>query len=72
MGSVKVAVRVRPFIQREIDLGTPLSVKMHDKSTTILDFAEDGKRTKTFAYDHSFWSHDGFEVDEKGLYIPAD
>ena len=54
MGSVKVAVRVRPFIQRELDLGTPLSVKMHEKSTTILDLTEDAKRTKTFHYDYSF------------------
>ena len=37
--------------------------------TTIKD--ELGQE-KTFTFDHSFWSHDGFENDEKGYSYPID
>lgn len=26
---------------------------------------------KTFTYDYSFWSHDGFRTDENGVNIPT-
>ena len=32
-----------------------------DKTSTSLIDSDGGK--KTFNYDYSFWSHDGFEVD---------
>lgn len=34
--SVKVAVRVRPFNQREIELDSKVCVDMHDKTTILL------------------------------------
>lgn len=55
--SVKVGVRVRPFNKREEQLGARLCVDMEGSQTFLLD-AEGGK--KTFNYDYSFWSHDGF------------
>eukprot|EP00288_Rhodomonas_lens_P002224 CAMPEP_0177731524 /NCGR_PEP_ID=MMETSP0484_2-20121128/22603_1 /TAXON_ID=354590 /ORGANISM="Rhodomonas lens, Strain RHODO" /LENGTH=972 /DNA_ID=CAMNT_0019244655 /DNA_START=136 /DNA_END=3050 /DNA_ORIENTATION=- len=55
--SVRVAVRVRPFNQREKDRNAKLCVRMLDKSTTLVN-PEDGKE-KTFTFDYSYWSHDG-------------
>lgn len=60
--SVQVAVRCRPFNQREIGLGSKLIVDMGGNQTFITD-PESGEK-KTFTYDYSFWSHDGFGVDE--------
>ncbi|XP_075169132.1 kinesin heavy chain 73 isoform X2 [Haematobia irritans] len=58
---IKVAVRVRPFNRREIELGTKCIVEM-DKQQTILhnppaiDKIESRKPPKTFAFDHCFLS----------------
>ncbi|VDM51755.1 unnamed protein product [Angiostrongylus costaricensis] len=54
---VKVAVRVRPFSKRELDLNTKGVVRMCD-GQTILDHISDDKQPKTFAFDHSFCSTD--------------
>ncbi|KAJ1351488.1 hypothetical protein KIN20_007501 [Parelaphostrongylus tenuis] len=54
---VKVAVRVRPFNKRELDLNTKGVVRMCD-GQTILDHISDEKQPKTFAFDHSFCSTD--------------
>ena len=69
--NIKVAIRVRPFNQRELDLKTELCVDMTDTQTNILK--EGGKEVeRTFAYDHCFWSHDSFVSDEKGYHHPED
>ncbi|KAM7345491.1 kinesin heavy chain 73 isoform 1-T1 [Cochliomyia hominivorax] len=58
---IKVAVRVRPFNRRELELGTKCIVEM-DKQQTILhnppaiDKIESRKPPKTFAFDHCFYS----------------
>ncbi|XP_041360770.1 kinesin-like protein KIF13A isoform X2 [Gigantopelta aegis] len=57
---VKVAVRLRPMNRREIEMGTKVIVDMRDNQT-ILQPLKDGhegarKTTKTFAFDHCFWS----------------
>lgn len=67
--SIKVAVRVRPFNQREIDLGAKCCVDMKGPMTTLLDFSKDGKN-RDFTFDYSFWSHDGFREDENGVFVP--
>ncbi|KJH45689.1 kinesin motor domain protein [Dictyocaulus viviparus] len=54
---VKVAVRVRPFNKRELDLNTKSVVRMCN-GQTILDHVSDDKQPKTFAFDHSFYSTD--------------
>ncbi len=59
--SVKVAVRVRPFNSREIDLQSKLIIEMNNNTTKITDVQTNEKRD--FTFDYSFWSHDGFETD---------
>ncbi|CAI4227030.1 unnamed protein product [Auanema sp. JU1783] len=54
---VKVAVRVRPFNKREIDLKTKSVVRMNH-GQTILEPSSDDKQLKTFAFDHSFYSQE--------------
>ncbi|KAF8817794.1 kinesin motor domain-containing protein [Cardiosporidium cionae] len=71
MSSVKVAVRVRPFTEREIQMGTKLCIHMQDSATTITNF-DDNQKTRTFSFDYSYWSHDGFEVEKNGYYSPVD
>lgn len=64
--SIQVAVRVRPFIKRELELKSKLCIEMQDQ-TTILH-SEDVHKTRQFTFDHSFWSHDGFSVSEGGVF----
>ncbi|XP_044257426.1 kinesin-like protein KIF13A isoform X2 [Tribolium madens] len=59
---IKVAVRVRPFNRRELELGTQCVVKMEKQQTllqqpTTLDKME-RKPPKSFAFDHCFCSVD--------------
>lgn len=65
--SIVVAVRVRPFNQREKDLKSKLCVRMKDNTTVLID--ENGNE-KVFSFDHSFWSHDGYEEDPQGYLKP--
>lgn len=58
--NVKVAVRVRPFNAREKQRNAKLIVAMSGNSTKITN-PEDANDTKTFAFDYSYWSHDGFK-----------
>jgi len=53
--AIKVAVRVRPFNDREKEMKSPLCVSMAGESTTI---TSDGQAPKTFTFDYSYWSHD--------------
>ena len=59
--SVKVAVRVRPYNQREKD--SHCVIDMVGNTTIIRD--EQGSE-KPFAFDYSFWSHDSFQMREDG------
>jgi len=59
--SVKVAVRVRPFNAREKD--SQCIIDMNGQTTTIKD--EIGQE-RSFTFDYSFWSHDGFRAREDG------
>ncbi|XP_052131193.1 kinesin-like protein KIF13A, partial [Frankliniella occidentalis] len=59
---IKVAVRVRPFNRRELELGTDCVVEM-DSDQTILHHPNtldkmERKHPKTFAFDHCFDSLD--------------
>ncbi|XP_035672863.1 kinesin-like protein KIF16B [Branchiostoma floridae] len=64
MASVKVAVRVRPLNQRELDLKSGSIIEMEAKRTTItnMKMAEGAEgdhgreRQKHFYYDYSYWS----------------
>ena len=61
--SVKVAVRVRPFNAREQSEGAELCVEMDGKLTRLRE--KQTGRTKDFYFDYSYWSHDGFRVDDQ-------
>lgn len=71
--SVKVAVRVRPFNDRENGLDTKLCVEMRGAQTIIKDLdnlAGPGKPAeRTFTFDYSFQSHNGFEMDDDGVAV---
>lgn len=65
MASVKVAVRVRPFNQRELEMNTSEIIKMEGKKTIITNVkispgladSDFGRtRLKEFTFDHSYWS----------------
>ena len=66
--SVKVGVRVRPFNAREKDRESKCIIEMIQNQTRIHD---DAGGEKTFTFDHSFWSHDGFETLESGYFKPV-
>ena len=66
--SVQVAVRVRPFNQREVDLNSKVIIGMKG-STTILKSLDDPKKDKDFTFDFSFWSHDQFKINEDGMVV---
>lgn len=66
--SVQVAVRVRPYNQREIQEGAVLCISMSGQQTTI--FNKSTNYSKQFIFDYSYWSHDGFiENEDSGLFI---
>ena len=62
--SVKVAVRVRPFNDREKEAGSQCIVRMKGAVTTLIN--PETQEERDFAFDFSYWSHDGFETDEAG------
>ena len=65
--SVKVAIRVRPFNEREKKLGSELCVKMrNDVQVVLLD--DQGKDARKFNFDYAIWSHDSYKMDKQGYY----
>ena len=66
--NVKVAVRVRPFNDREKALNAVCCVDMQGPTTLLKDI-ENGKEDKVFSFDYSFWSHDGFKSDDTGMSV---
>lgn len=63
--SVKVAVRVRPFNDRERQGGSGCCVTMKGATTSIYDTL--AGKDKPFTFDYSFWSTDGYHVDDDGI-----
>jgi hypothetical protein len=43
---------------------------MSGRVTTIVHPVS--KESHTFAFDHSYWSHDGFSEDERGVSVPVE
>eukprot|EP00931_Biecheleriopsis_adriatica_P023848 TRINITY_DN14980_c0_g1_i1.p1 TRINITY_DN14980_c0_g1~~TRINITY_DN14980_c0_g1_i1.p1 ORF type:complete len:1119 (+),score=240.91 TRINITY_DN14980_c0_g1_i1:87-3443(+) len=56
--TIKVAVRVRPLLQRELDSGASLAVAVHQNAVTV----NTGSQQKTFGFDHAYWSVDPKDV----------
>ncbi len=59
--AVRVAVRVRPFNSREIAREAKLIIDMKGNTTYISDPSALTEEPKSFSFDFSYWSHDGFE-----------
>uniref|UniRef100_A0A8C5CVZ4 Kinesin family member 1B n=1 Tax=Gadus morhua TaxID=8049 RepID=A0A8C5CVZ4_GADMO len=56
-GSVKVAVRVRPFNSREMGKDSKCIIHMQGNSTTISNPKFPKEPAKNFSFDYSYWSH---------------
>ncbi|GCC34419.1 hypothetical protein chiPu_0012892 [Chiloscyllium punctatum] len=67
--SVQVAVRVRPFNQMEKDAGSCCIISMVLNSITVCH-PRNRNNTKTFLFDLSYWSHNGFIKNKEGILIP--
>ena len=68
--SVKVAVRVRPFNQREKDANSTLVIDMAGNQTLIKK-PKSNDEPRKFAFDFSYYSHDGFKTESNGYFSPA-
>ena len=66
--NVKVAVRVRPFNKREKGRNAQAIIAMNGNSTTITN--PDNNETKSFTFDYSYWSFDGFKEEKSGYMAP--
>ncbi|XP_070565342.1 kinesin-like protein KIF28P isoform X2 [Ptychodera flava] len=67
--NVKVAVRVRPFNDRERNKDARCIVNMVGKSTELFNPDEPKSEPKRFTFDYSYWSHDGFKETEPDRYL---
>ncbi|VDK53767.1 unnamed protein product [Anisakis simplex] len=71
--SIIVAVRVRPFNERELQRKAQLIIDMPDgQHTSIRNPAVPNEEPKWFTFDHSYWSHDGFIEEENGYFKGVD
>ena len=43
---------------------------MEGNSTTIWDVADEERSKRSYTFDYSYWSHDGFHLAENGLSVP--
>ncbi|XP_033755330.1 kinesin-like protein KIF28P isoform X3 [Pecten maximus] len=68
---VKVAVRVRPFNQREKDRKAHLMIKMSGQMTSITNPETPSEEPKKFSFDYSYWSHDGMVESSAGVFEPT-
>nr|CAB3259102.1 kinesin-like protein KIF28P [Phallusia mammillata] len=65
--SIKVAVRVRPFNEREKSKDSKCAISMRGNTTTITN--PNTGETKDFTFDRSYWSHDGFRELDNGQLV---
>ena len=68
--SIQVGVRVRPFNSREKERESECIIQMPGQNQTKIK-DENGKE-RTFTFDHSFWSHDGYKVLDDGYLQPVE
>ena len=68
--SIQVGVRVRPFNGREKERESECVIQMPGQNQTKIK-DEQGKE-RTFTFDHSFWSHDGYKVLDDGYLQPVE
>ncbi|PIO69513.1 kinesin motor domain protein [Teladorsagia circumcincta] len=70
--NVVVAVRVRPFNDREKGRKAQLIIEMPDGQRTCIRDPNNPSDEKWFTFDHSYWSHDGFKTEKDGYFSPED
>ncbi|XP_025096208.1 kinesin-like protein KIF28P [Pomacea canaliculata] len=70
--NIRVAVRVRPFNTREITRNAALIIGMDGNQTTIKNPENMDAEPKKFAFDFSYWSHDGYQERADGYLEPQD
>jgi len=68
--SLNVAVRLRPFNEREKVRDAKLIIEM-EGPTTIIQDPENPEEKKKFTFDYSYWSHDGYKERDDG-YLEKD
>lgn len=69
--NVKVAVRVRPFNDRERQRKANLIIDMKGNSTYIKNPEDLKAEPRSFAFDYSYWSHDEFKESSSGYLEPT-
>nr|XP_022300390.1 kinesin-like protein KIF28P isoform X2 [Crassostrea virginica] len=69
--NVRVAVRVRPFNDREKQRKASLIIDMRGNSTYIKNPEDLGAEPRSFAFDYSYWSHDEFKESANGYLEPT-
>ncbi|XP_046575245.1 kinesin-like protein KIF28P [Haliotis rubra] len=69
--NVRVAVRVRPFNSRETARKASVIIKMTGTQTEITDPENTKEKPKKFAFDFSYWSHDGYSERDDGYLEPS-
>ena len=67
--NLKVAVRVRPFNDREKKRAARLIVDMNGNTTKITN-PNDKNDSKKFTFDYSYWSFDGCKTEKDGYCSP--
>jgi len=68
--AIKIAVRVRPFNDKEKAEHQQLCIEMTKTKVSVLDLSGE-KKQKDFTFDHAFWSFDQFTIDETGYNTPT-
>ena len=56
---------------REKERNATLIIKMEGNSTYITDPSDPKAEPRKFAFDYSYWSHDGFTADDAGYLNPS-
>ncbi|XP_030631843.1 kinesin-like protein KIF1C [Chanos chanos] len=71
--SVKVAVRVRPFNNREMSRDAKCVIQMQGNTTCITNPKQPKEAAKNFTFDYSYWSHTTAEdpafVSQRQVYL---
>lgn len=68
--NIKVAVRLRPFTQKEKERNNKRIVDIRDNTVVLYNLHHNDVQLKKFTFDYSYWSHDGFRRDESGINVP--
>ena len=57
------------LFQREKNANSECVISMTGQTTAIVN-PRNADDKKMFAFDHSYWSHDGFKIKDNGVSVP--